>query len=65
MNAREIALGAAALDLAKRLNDCCPDVGMGPSIGMLADDVLSPLGYSEQEQQTIIRHYATTSNSQD
>ena len=49
MTNREKALFRAALRYCKQYHDCCPDVGMGPSIQTLINEVITQVGFSFDE----------------
>ena len=60
MSTRELRLAAEAIKLAKAYNDCCPDVGMGPSIETLAEDLMKPIGYSDKDIAIAIEQYESS-----
>lgn len=49
MSNREMEIFKVALNYARRLSDCCPDVGMGPSLKTLAKEVSTKLSFSVSE----------------
>jgi hypothetical protein len=49
MTNREMALFRVALWYCKQYHNCCPDMGMGPSIHTLAKEVMMKVGYPFDE----------------
>lgn len=57
MTKREKKLAVRALSLSKAYNDTNPEVGIGPFIETLANDLLKPCGYKKAEIEEIVLLY--------
>jgi len=56
---QEIKAWAMALYYCKRFDDCCPDVGMGPFLTHLLEDVLKKAAVvlAQEDRDDIISYY--------